>query len=125
MRPLDFGAWMFAALAAIGYFTPTHAAGTGTIYVSRGSGLFGSASIAVDGNVVGTVGYGECIRIQVAAGKRVVTSPNFFGTFYPRARVTVNVPAGGHVYIFAKPSVEFPGPVYWDALSVEAKGRRC
>jgi hypothetical protein len=117
---------MIAGLTAVSGWSTVEAAGTGTIYVNRGSslvGYFGSYDISVDGKVLGSIGNDSCTRLQVPAGKRTVGSPNFFGTI--RDGATVSVPSGGHVYVMLSPRIEYPGPVSWAAVNVIPRGRRC
>lgn len=114
----------FAGLIAT---TSVAAAQTGTVYVNRESGFVNALSavdIAIDGKVVGAVGDGACIALKVPAGRRVIGGPSFFFGFI-REPATINVPAGGVVYVIAVPKVEFPGPVHWTAMVPTAKGRRC
>jgi hypothetical protein len=100
---------------------------SGTIYFSRDTTFISAAvhiNVSIDDKHAGSVNNGECLKLKVPAGKRVLTSPSFiFGVV--RERVPVTVPSGGSVYVKLVPQMDLPGPVHYTVMVVTKSGRRC
>jgi hypothetical protein len=112
--------------------TPLAAADVGTVFISRSSGFVAALAwpeVQINGRTVGTIGSGECLKVQVAPGRQtvVVFDQLTLGTLLgiKRPGVTLTVKAGSTLFVDVEPRLEQLGGSATYVPRVVAKGHRC
>ncbi len=112
--------------------------GTGTLYLSRPDHrVFGheDAYIILDGQNVGTISNGQCVRLTISSGKhQIQVSPNAFANFGAAIGAAlakafkyrnVDMKAGGRLYYQATPYYDSPQVGWMFSTTKKTSGRSC
>lgn len=105
-------------------------ANTGTVYVSRPSQLVASGTsmnVKVNGNAVGSIGNGGCIRVTLPAGRHTIGGTDMWTEFLKsdRGGAHVDVRPGASTYVLITPTMHMPGQYFTFPANIMASGRRC
>lgn len=103
---------------------------TSTVYVSRPSQFAGSGmsmNVKVNGNAVGSIGNGQCIKLTLPAGRYTISGTDMWSEFVKsdRGGAQVDVRPGSSAYVLITPTMHMPGQYFTFPANIMANGRPC